>query len=363
MSTDSGQSASSLYHSDVEPIRLDYERNWADEFESPEFYSDYGFVVRATAETGEDVHLWTFMYRQACDDVVVQGDVCQTVLVVTDFTEEQKRDMHATAFVDLGQNIEDYHKIGTLTVDQAGDRIDWRMAGREFSAMPPVWYIRGEHAGVSCDIRIDDPGPGLFHLGRFEDWPADGTAGYQLHARAEGVIEVGGRILHIHGFAVHENLGMRGTTTTIPNRLEFMGGQGLNWAHSFGDEFSWYIMNGYAGPAAVGMVRIGGEVITAAGMGDVWLEKVEEWLDPDSKQLVPRAWRAYLRAPQGQLEATLTAYGRGYYTWNRRGGVIVVHQLVGQASSRFTFADGRVLHSDPQLAFVEHMRTFHQRSH
>jgi len=57
MSTDSAQSASSLYHSDVEPIRLDYERNWADEFDSPEFYSDYGFVVRATADTGEDVHL------------------------------------------------------------------------------------------------------------------------------------------------------------------------------------------------------------------------------------------------------------------------------------------------------------------
>lgn len=55
------------------------------------------------------------------------------------------------------------------------------------------------------------------------------------------------------------------------------------------------------------------------------------------------------------------AYGRAYYTWIRRGGVLIVNQYVANATAKFTFTDGRVV-EEPQMASVEQMRTLYRQS-
>lgn len=363
MSTDQKSiSASNLFKYSVGPVELEYAKDWTKAFPGEkEFYYDYGFSIRATAETGEDFHLWTFMYNQNNQDALVLGDLCQTALLITNFSDKEKKLMHPTPFIDKGQNVEDNLPLGSLTCEKGDNSYVWKIDGRVFTAEKDNWRITGEHAGVKTDIRLTQPGQGFFHLGRFEDWKEDGTAGYSTHTKAEGEITVHGRTFKIKGYAVHENLGIRGTTVGVPDRIKYMGMHGHNWVHAFSDEFSWYMLANTAGKRSTGMVTINGEVLAASTPQNVWFEIAEEWLDPQSKQIVPRKWRAYIRTEKGTLEAEMVAYGRSYWTWNRRGGVIIVYALVGQTSSTFTYNDGRVLSTPKQLSFVEHMRTLHDR--
>src|ERR1700750_451254 len=98
-----------VYFMHAGQIEIAHEKKiMADDYDS-EIFNDYGFVVRAKAETGEDIHLWRFIYQQHGAEVLVDGDVGQTLLVYGKFTEEEKQTMHPmAATVNKGQNIEDY---------------------------------------------------------------------------------------------------------------------------------------------------------------------------------------------------------------------------------------------------------------
>ncbi|KAJ5220569.1 hypothetical protein N7468_009773 [Penicillium chermesinum] len=217
-----------------------------------ELYLDSGFVMRATAETGE---------------------------------REEEHD--ATPSIDKGHNLEDFLPLGSLKISETPTGAQWEIAGRQYVCATPECWIRGEYAGVKANIRLSDPSDGFFHLGFFENWKPDGMAGYQSHMKAEGTIKYERRILKIKGRAVRENLGFRGTNKGIPNRIGYMGAEGLNWSHAFSDEFSWYIMAGHADRNPTGMLVLDGKIIHATGQSNVWLESIYQWIDPDSNQLVP----------------------------------------------------------------------------
>ena len=160
---------------------------------------------------------------------------------------------------------------------------------------------------------------------------------------------------------MHENIGQRGTTLQLPNRINYMGTQGHYCAHGLSDELSWFMLVNTTGPWSTGNVRLGDELVIANGRSDLWLEVAEEWVDPESRQLVPKKWRGYLRSSVGTLELSIDAYGRIYYTWNRLGGVIVVYQMVCNSHASFTYADGRVLRCEQQPSYVQYSRTLHDR--
>ena len=53
-----------MYDAHVGPVSLDYERdNTSGRNSEKELFNDYVFVIRARAESGEDLHLWIFTYR------------------------------------------------------------------------------------------------------------------------------------------------------------------------------------------------------------------------------------------------------------------------------------------------------------
>ena len=56
---------SGIYRNATGPISLEFEGN-----RIPELFNDYGFVVRAKADTGEDIHLWSFIYQQQGPEIV-----------------------------------------------------------------------------------------------------------------------------------------------------------------------------------------------------------------------------------------------------------------------------------------------------
>jgi hypothetical protein len=347
--------AHGLFRASSGPVLLQYEGALTEGRDSNEVESDSGFIVRATAETGEDVYLWTFAYRQQSYEVIIDADLNQTLLVYGEFAENDKYQMHDTPFINKGQGLEDFHKPGSLRITEGGEATEWSIAGRSYVSSPPRWAIRGEHAGVRCDIEIAQRGPAFFHAGKFEELKDDGIAGFLVHGTATGEIEVNGRILKISGYAGHERILQLGR---VPPRMVYMGGRGTNWMHGFGAEFTWMLYLADAGPLGSAMITFDDEQVICDDPGRISVTEIGHWLDPRSHQITPCKWRVTIRTDRGELEATINGYGRAYYPWVRRGGSIVCNQFMADAAAIFRYPDGSIVESK-QLAVVDNVRQFY----
>jgi len=341
------------------PVALDYSRAHTDGKNIGELFNDYGFVVRAKTETGEDFHLWMFSYVVRGPEVIVEGDITQTLLVLGKFTDEEKQTISDRPYVNKGQNLEDYEKPGSLTIVESDDSVTWSNAGRTYTGKPPIYEIGGVHAGVKVNLTFKENSKALYHHGRFEDCkPEVGDAGYLVHCDVTGTVEVQGKVYKIaKGYGVHERIIQYGV---VPPRIDYMLGIGLSWAHGWSEEFSWYIMSGN-GPMGKAYINIDGEVIVAEGQKNAWVEDTDRWLDPKTRQITPYKWRIQIITPKGRLDVAVVGYGRAFYTWTRSGGTLVVNQYVCDAESTFTRTDGTVIKTS-QMASMEYMRTLYRQA-
>jgi len=316
-------------------------------------------VIRAKAETGEDIHLWMFIYQQKGPEVIVDGDLTQTLLLYGKFGDRERTQISDTPFINKGQNIDDYLPPGSIQCTEGVEQITWSNAGRTFVSKPPHWEIGGEHAGVKINIKFKEYSQAYFHCGRFEDLkPDQGTAGYIVHGTATGTIEVQGKTLTIaEGWGVHERIFMAGI---VSPRVDYKAGRGSHWMHGWGKEFSWYLLNGDIGSSVTAMVNIDGELATVKGRENGWVEEVAHWIDPKSNQLCPYKWNIWMVTDKGRLDATVTGFTRGYYTWVRRFGQLVVYQFAADCKATFKRTDGTVIESNV-VASVDYMRTLNRQ--
>jgi len=325
-----------------------------------ELFNDYGFVVRAKADTGEDIHLWSFIYQQQGAEIIVDGDVGQTLLIYGKFTEDEKQTMHPMAMtVNKGQNIEDYYPPGSIKIREGKDQVTWELGGRLHQGSPPEWHVSGEHAGVKLDIHFTQDNNAFYHCGKFEDLDKTNSAGFIVHTRTKGSIEVHGKTLKFsNGFGLHERIIQR---DRISDRTGYMAGRGLHWMHGWSEDFTWYLMRGDVGAGmSTAMINIGNQQILLEDPTSSGVEEVAQWIDPTSKILSPYKWRVWVRTENGTLESRIYAYARQYYTWIRRGGTLVVNQYCANADSTFTYKDGRKVESK-QMISIEHMRTLYRQ--
>jgi len=347
-----------IYQSVTLPVKLQYEGAHQKDTDYEQFFNDMGFVIRGRTDAGEDIHLWTFLYQQRGPEIIVDGDVNQSLFIATKFSDEEKLTMHDTPYINKGQNIEDYGKPGTIQIKEGGSETVWSTPDRRYVCRPPHWRVEGDHAGVKADIDFSDSSAGFFHLGSFEQLqPQGGCAGYIMHGRVSGTITANGKEYKFKGFGVHERIIQSGI---VPDRTNYMGGRGLNWMHGWSDEFSWYCFKGDVGENSfTGVVNIGKDSFTVHE-AEGGIEEVAYWLDPKSKLMIPYKWRVWMNTAKGRLEADVYGYGRGYYTWIRRHGTMVVNQYLADSNSKFKYKDGRVVDA-PQMAMIEHMRTLYRQ--
>jgi len=350
-----------IYHADTGPISVKHEKSLLEGHDKGDLFNDFGFVVRAKADTGEDIHLWSFIYQQRGDEIVVDGDVGQTLLVYGNYTDEQKTYMHPDCpNVNQGQNIEDYYPPGSCEIDDShDDHVTWKLGGRVHYGETDKWRVSGEHAGVKCDIEFEQYNPAFFHCGTFEDLGSkQPQAGHIVHCKTKGTIEVHGKVLKFSGFGIHERIIQYGK---IPDRTGYMSGRGLHWMHGFSDGFTWYLLRGDVGKGmSSAMINLGNKQIVLENPTGSGVEEVAQWVDPLSKIVSPYKWRVWIQTPEGKLESHIYAYGRAYYTWIRRGGTLVVNQYCANAESSFTYPDGKVIEAK-QLISIEHMRTLYRQ--
>jgi hypothetical protein len=344
--------------STADPV-LSSERSLIKNREHNEVFNDNGYVVRARATNGEDVHLWMFIYQQKGPEVIIDGDITQTLLVSAKFADGEEKVVADRPYVNKGQNIDDYLPYGSLTVTETPDQTTWANGGRVFVNSPPNWYVKGSHAGVEVDLHFKQRGKAFYHCGKFELLQSDdkGIAGYIVHAFVTGTIKFAGKTLEIaEGHGIHERIIMYGT---IPPRIDYMGGRGSNWTHGWGKEFSWYILNKDLSQSTTMMVNIDGQTYGIHGE-DARIEEIGHWLDPKTNQLNPCKWKVAGKVPAGSFTAIVNGYGRAYYNWVRRGGVLCVHQWVCDSKAKFTRTDGSTIEED-QVASMEYMRTFYNQ--
>jgi len=347
-----------IYQSVHLPVVLEHEGTHQTEEAYSEFFNDMGFVIRGRTEEGHDIHLWSFMYQQRGPEIIIDGDVSQSLFIASKFSDEEKLSMHDTPYVNKGQNIEDYAKPGTIKIAEGGPETTWTHTNRKFVCKPPHWRVEGEHAGVVADINYTESSDGFFHLGAFDKLKKEGgVAGYVMHGKAEGTITVKGKPYKFKGYGVHERIIQSGL---VPDRTHYMGGRGLNWMHGWSEDFSWYCFKGDVGEKNfTGVINIGGESIPVDG-DKGGIEETLYWLDPKSKLMIPYRWKVWMETEKGRLESLVYGYARGYYTWIRKHGTMVVNQYTADADSKFIFKDGKVVESK-QMNMIEHMRTMYRQ--
>jgi hypothetical protein len=103
------------------------------------------------------------------------------------------------------------------------------------------------------------------------------------------------------------------------------------------------VISGEIGPSSSAMVNIDNELSVVSGADMAWIEETGLWAI----------------TPKGRLDATVTAYGRGFYTWTRRGGILLVHQSVADCEAMFTRTDGTVQKSK-QMANIGQIWTLYR---
>jgi hypothetical protein len=117
----------------VTPIALENARAIIPDGYEPDLFNDMGFVLRARTDTDEDIH---FMYRQHGTEEIINNEVCQTLMVFPNFTDAEKLSMHDTRYINKGQNIDDYHPLGSLKFADEEKKITWTFAGSVFESRP-----------------------------------------------------------------------------------------------------------------------------------------------------------------------------------------------------------------------------------
>lgn len=334
----------------------------ADNYQGP-LFNDYGFVVRAKSDEGEDIALWTFMYRQQGPEIIIDNDVTQTCFIAGKFSDTEKAHMHDVPFISKGQNIEDYYTPSTMEHKISSDSISWTVDQRELGYAPPHWYAKGTHADVEIDLKLTPRGTCFYHVASFEEKfdkeKQKGLAGGNNHLRVNGTIKANGKTYTItNGHGVHERIIMAGF---VPERINYMGKAGSPWIHGWGEKLSFFTISRATGHNAQTSINVDGETIAVEGAGWVSTKEVEQWLDPKTKQVNPRKWTVQATTEKGKFEASVIGFARWYYTWTRRGGVLVVHTFMCDVVMTFTRNDGSVI-SEKGVGIVEYMRTLYNQN-
>jgi hypothetical protein len=352
-----------LFINEAAPIKLWHEaENIPDEVRGKDSFNDQGFVLRAKADTGEDIHLWTFMYQQRGRESIIQADVNQMLLICGKFTDQDKEYMNPFAnatTVNVGQDVADYFKPGAIKISEDADKVIWRCENLEYICTPPEWHVRGERGGVKVDIKWRQVNNAFWHLGTFETMKRPGMAGYVVHCRASGTVEVEGKVMRFSDqYGTHERITQQ---IYVPDRSGHMGGKGLHWMHGYSEGLDWFLMRSDVGKGlGTAMINVGDEQILLEDPSSCGVEENGNWIDPQSRVVTPFKWRVWIRTPRGNLETLVQSYARQYYTWVRRGATLIVNQHCADAQTDFTFPDGRKI-SEKQMVSIEHMRTFYRQ--
>ncbi|MGD9999447.1 MAG: hypothetical protein AB7U39_21210 [Ilumatobacteraceae bacterium] len=301
-----------------------------------------GFVVLARTPEA-DLLLWTSVYaisgRGAGQWVVPDGRIHGTLLLVVPAGDDAP--MGDNHFARTGMHISQFLEPADHEIRIEADRSEWKVGGRTYTWEPPVWRIRGEHAGVDLDLTFRATGAAQWRWGPLDKIVENDSAGYEVGVAATGTITAGGRtytITDAPGF--HERPSVGESRDVV---RELLGGAEFTSAQFFTDTLKVSLASHSGRGIKMGSVELGDDVHTFApfmGSGDASFDILERWHDPRSGLSVPRTWHVACVSAAGALDVTITARARGYFHYLTAGGVMILMWILARADGTFRLADG-----------------------
>jgi len=172
----------------------------------------------------------------------------------------------------------------------------------------------------------------------------------------KGTISFNDTVLTVDtAYGVHERLIQAGE---VPSRILNCLGTGATWIHGWGEKLDNWVFNVDFGPLTQSLVNIDNTSVPNTGIVNTSMSETSHWIDPKSNQLIPQSWHVFSNNENGRLDSYVAAYGRLYYYWLRRGGLITIYQYLADAETTFTYPNGTQV-SEHQFAFVEYFRTIY----
>jgi hypothetical protein len=331
-------------------------------------------VIRGNTTDGQEFTLWLFVYRQIGEaEFITDEDLFQLTFIHGNFSPSQKSQMSDTSFVNIGQDVEDYAPIGTLKTEYNQSQVAYTFDNFTLTTLgtgssKKTWEAKGSRGGVAVDLAMEQRGQEDYHAGAFSDlegcspnttssnYNCTGFFGGIVHMDVTGTLSFNGSTITIdQAYGVHERIMQAGS---VPSRIETCSGTGALWLHGWGKQLSYFAFTTDFGPLAESMVVIGDESFATSGIQNTSIESTGTWFDPKTNQVNPYKWHAFTNLPNGRMDSYVTSYGRLYYYWLRKAGMILVHQYIADAETTFTYNNGTIV-SESQVAFMEYFRTIY----
>jgi hypothetical protein len=314
---------------------------------------------------GEDLLLWLSPYRLVGRQVgspftTEDNALSQTLVLRAAYEGAERAMMHDTPFLGVGYDPGDFLPADALQVEVTSERATWRVGKREFTAAPPRWSVRGEHAGVEVDLEMTAMGPPLWLADPRRTVEESQERWLTQCARARGRVKHRGQLLEIDGYASHERHVHCGTRYDPPRLLS---AKGVTWHSGSGDGVQVITLSRPSLRLAWSrLVFDQDQVEFSAPDHECRIEETDFWVDPQSRLQVPCAWRSSFRGPSGSLEVEARAFARAYYLWpNFKRGVTVCYWWLADARVRYELADGRA--GDERFQYVVHDNRLLYRQH
>jgi hypothetical protein len=330
-----------------------------------DLWENHGWMVWDRID-GEDLLLWLSPYRIvghrhetpfAVEDIALS----QTMVLRVNHQGAERLKMHDDAFLNVGYDFGDYQPGDALQVQQSETRAVWRIGERAFTAEPPLWRVRGAHAGVDVDLLFEPTGPALWLTDPAKTVEQIHERWHLVCARARGTVTHQGKTFRIDGRASqerHVHCGLK----YDPIRL--LSSRGITFhAVGFEDKQLLICSRPSLGLAWARLLLPDRVVDFSAPSHACQVIETEQWVDPQSRLQTPCAWRSVFEGHSGRLELTGRAFSRTYYLWPQfKFGCTVLYWWIGDASLRYSLASGENGSVD-NLQYVVHDNRLLYRQH
>lgn len=303
-----------------------------------------GYVMLARTPDA-DLLLWTSVYaitgRGAGQWIVPDGRMQGTLLLAV--PHDGPASIHDNDFARAGMHFSEILEPIEHEIVLDGDRAEWIVGNRQYIWAPPVWMVRGEHAGVDLDLVFSASGAAQWRWGGWDELTENDSAGFEVGTKVNGRITVAGityEVVDAPGF--HERPAVGESRDVV---RELTGGVEFTSAIFFTDAFKVSLSSHSGRNIQMGTIEMADHTLAFmpfADRGSASIDILERWHDPRSGLSVPAEWSASLASEEGRLDVHLQARARGYFHYLTKGGVMILMWILARADGVLTLPDGTV---------------------
>jgi|GEM_PF-2903951 len=341
----------------IQEIPLSWDAPHGDLFpDDMDFMEESAFHMIATSE-GHDIHLWVaaYQFRQVNvgQYITPYGSKQATTLMVIP-SERRGKGLYDNDFVHRGTYLTQHLKPDALLIEKKGDRVIWTIEGRRQILRPPVWEVKGIHAGVEVDLTFRRLGQPLRCYPPVEKATKDTIyIGYDVFCSVNGSIKVGGKT-----YPIKNAWGIREHATGT--QYDWMSVSPSYWVNVVTENILLHMWQMQAGRTTCNAtVEIEGKQILYAplsGQGSIKLTTLDYWNDPRNGLCQPSRWHLALASSEGMADLEFAAYGRTNNAWITKKGVALEQWQLSIATGAFYLPGGRTFQVKDALAMVNPTR-------